>query len=80
MYLHIGGEYTLPCRFIIGIFNLELVTATQKNILHFLSTMEKENRAEYISEEIPRSVVVTSDKVYFTPISSLTLSKRMKNT
>ena len=79
MYLHIGGEYTLPSRFIIGIFDLESVSSTQKDMIHFLSHMEKEEKVEYISEEIPRSVVVTNEKIYFTPISTMTLLKRVKN-
>jgi len=79
MYLHIGGEYTLPSRFIIGIFDLESVSSTQKDMIQFMSHMEKEEKVEYISEEIPRSVVVTYEKIYFTPISTMTLLKRVKN-
>lgn len=78
MYLHVGGEYTISSRYIIGIFNLESVTSIQKDMIHFLSHMEKEDKVEYISEEIPRTVVVTNEKVYFTPISTLTLKKRIK--
>ena len=79
MYLHIGGEYTLPCRFIIGILNLETVKRTQKDILKFLSSKEKNDKAEFISEEIPRSVVITEDRIYYTPISTITLQKRLNN-
>lgn len=79
MYLHIGGEYTLSYRFIVGIINLETLSSTQKDTIHFLSEMEKMDKVEYVSEEIPRSIIVTSEKIYFTPISAATLQKRIKS-
>lgn len=77
MYVHIGGEYTISDRFIIGIFDMDSITPRQTDTLHFLAKAEKEDRVEYVSEEIPRSAVVTFERIYFSPISTTTLKKRI---
>ena len=78
LYLHIGGEYTLLCSLIVGIFNLEDIKQNQKDMIQFLSGMEKKDFVEYVSDEVPRSFVMTSERIYFSPISAVTLQKRLK--
>ena len=78
MYIHIGGEYVLSSRLILGIFNLENVTRKQKDMLQFLSGLEAADKVEYVSSDIPRSVVLTVERAYLSPISSATLRKRME--
>jgi hypothetical protein len=77
MYVHLGGEYSISDRFIVGIFDMDSITSRQTDMIRFLTEAEKSGRAEYVSEEIPRSVVVTVDRVYFSPISTATLLKRL---
>ncbi len=77
MYVHVGGEYSISDRFIIGIFDLDSITPQQKDTVHFLSKAEKDGRIEYISEDIPRSVILTLDRVYISPISVATIRKRI---
>jgi hypothetical protein len=78
MYVHIGSEYSLSDRFIIGIFDMDTISPKQTDMIHFLAKAEEDGKAEYISEDIPKSVIVTVDRVYFSPISSATLQKRIK--
>lgn len=77
IYVHAGGEYTLLIRSIIGIFDMENITRRQKSMIRFLSEAEKQDRVEYVSEEIPKSIIVTRDRVYLSPISIAVLQKRM---
>ena len=77
MYVHLGGEYSISDRFIIGIFDMDSITSRQTDMIRFLTEAEKSGRVEYVSEEIPRSVVVSVDRVYFSPISTATLLKRL---
>lgn len=77
MYVHVGGEYSISDRFIIGIFDMDSITPRQTDMIKFLEGAEKDGRAEYVSDDIPRSVVVSVDRVYFSPISTSTLHKRI---
>lgn len=77
MYVHVGGEYSISDRFIIGIFDMDSITPKQTDMIRFLAEAEKSGHVEYVSEEIPRSVVVSVDRIYFSPISTATLRKRI---
>jgi len=77
MYVHVGGEYSIPDRFIIGIFDMDSITPKQTDMIRFLAEAEKAGHVEYVSEEIPRSAVVSVDRIYFSPISTATLRKRI---
>lgn len=77
MYLHIGGEYTLSVRFIVGIFDFDTTTRQTPDTLAFLRRAEVQDRTEIVAPDIPRSYVVTIDRVYFSPISAATLRKRL---
>ncbi len=77
MYLHIGGEYTVSVRFIVGIFDFEATTEQTPDTLAFLKKAEDQDRTEIVAPDIPRSYVVTVDRVYFSPISAATLRKRL---
>jgi extracellular matrix regulatory protein B len=79
MYVHVGGEYSISDRFIIGIFDLDSISPKQKDTLHFLSEAEKDGKVEYISDDIPRSVILTLDRVYISPISVTTIRKRISD-
>lgn len=79
MYVHVGGEYTISDRMIIGMFDMDSISPKQTDMLRFLSEAEKAERVEYVSEEIPRSVVVTVDRIYISPISTVTLCRRISD-
>lgn len=78
MFVHIGGEYTILIDSIIGLVNLETAQASS-DVNAFLRQQEDDNILEYVSEEIPRSLILTDDRTYVSPISVLTLKKRIDN-
>ncbi len=80
MYLHLGNKTVVNSNEIIGIFDLDTTTVS-KRTRDFLSKNEKMNNIVNVSYEIPISFVVCKDKekntkIYFSPVSSITLQKR----
>lgn len=80
MYIHIGGEYTLAARFIIGIFDFDLLTQSGDEInIKYLADLEERLILETVSSDLPRSIIVTFDKVYLSPVSVTTLRQRLED-
>lgn len=77
MYVHIGGECSVSDKFIVGIFDFDGTISEHSDTRRFIQLAEEEGRAEIVSPEIPRSFVVTLDRVYITPISATTLRRRI---
>lgn len=78
MYLHLGQDYIVKTRDIIGIFDMDTASVS-KNTRQFLSRAENEGAMVTLSDDLPKSFVVTDfpmDTVYVSPISSATLKKR----
>jgi extracellular matrix regulatory protein B len=77
MYIHIGGENSVSDKYIVGIFDLDNTTVQPSDTIEFLARAEQNGRLEVVSPEIPRSFVVTLDRIYVTPISPGTLRRRL---
>ncbi len=83
MYLHLGNNYVVTARDIVGIFDIEN-TSISKYTKEFLSNAQKNKRVVYCTYELPKSFVVCFDKkdlsetVYVSQISCATLLKRSK--
>ncbi|HPE38561.1 MAG TPA: DUF370 domain-containing protein [Bacillota bacterium] len=77
MYVHIGGEYTIPVKMIVSLIDLDSVSPNQKDMKLFLNEQDKMNCLEYVSEELSRSLIITTHHVYVSPISVTTLQKRI---
>ena len=79
MYVHLGGEVVVPIQDIVGIFDARMVDGNADN-QRFLELARAQGRmmAE-IPEEDRKAVVVTTDGVYASAISSLTLVRRVMN-
>lgn len=79
MYLHLGIDTVVRDRTVIGIFDLDNCSYS-KITREYLSRAEREGRAGYVSEDLPKAFVVTEsgggDFVYLTQLSSQTLFKR----
>lgn len=79
MFLHIGGDYVVSIRNIIAIMDLETTTIS-KDTKEFLKIAEEEGFVKSISDEIPKSFIITEvdkkSKIFLSPISSVTLQKR----
>ena len=77
MYVHIGGEYTISDKFIVGIFDFDGTTGPDSETIQFLRMAEKAGQVDIVSPDLPRSFIVTLDRVYYSPISPATLRRRL---
>ncbi|TNJ62086.1 DUF370 domain-containing protein [Paenibacillus hemerocallicola] len=75
MFIHLGGEKIIRASELIAIFDLS-IEKSSKISKSFVQHAQKEKNVEVIGEEECKSIVVTKNKVYYSPISSTTLKKR----
>ena len=81
MILHLGANTSVLEKEIIGVFDMDSTTVSKKT-RDYLSRAEKEKNVVNVSYELPKSFIVCSpvkkkeNKVYISPISVQTLSKR----
>lgn len=79
MFLHLGSDILINKNKIICILNSEtssLKLTTQK----FLRNINKTNNTKYVSQKgKEKSIIITTDRCFFSPISSITLLKRSIN-
>lgn len=77
MYLHIGSGQVVRHVDLIGIFDLDNLTY-EKNSRDYLNQAEKKGTVTNISEDLPRSVVITDKENYLSGVNSRTLGKRIE--
>lgn len=79
MFLHLGESVVVPIKDIIGIFDME-TTMYSSDTSQFLRMAEEDGFVERITSEKPKSFIIAEvnqkSKIYLSPISSATLSKR----
>lgn len=79
MFLHIGGDVVIPIKNVIAVFDIDSTTVS-KDTREFLKIAEEEGFIETISNDLPKSFIITEtdkkSKIYLSPISSVTLQKR----
>lgn len=82
MYLHIGGDFVVRKKEVVGIMDIEN-TSISKITREYLTNAEKCGRVINVSDDLPKSFVITKGEegisVYISPISSVTLSRRKIN-
>lgn len=78
MYVHIGGEYSVSDKFIVGVFDFDGTTGPGSETIRFLKRAEMEDKIEVISQDLPRSFIVTLERVYLSPISAATIRHRLE--
>ena len=78
MFIHIGGDVVIPVRNIIAILDIDTTTIS-RDTKDFLRIAEEEGFIESISEDLPKSFIITDtekkSKIYLSPISSVKLQK-----
>jgi ribosomal protein S8 len=79
VFLHIGGDEVISLKNIIAIMDMDTTTIS-KDTKEFLRIAEEEGFIESISQDLPKSFIITEvdkkSKIYLSPISSSTLQKR----
>lgn len=78
MFLHLGENVVIPMREVIAIFDIN--STTSMDTKHFLKTAEEEGFIVRITNDEPKSFILTERNkksiIYLSPISSITLAKR----
>lgn len=76
MFLHLGGEVTIPQKEILGIFDYKIAkrSPVSKEFLDLARTDKL--LVEIAGPENIKSFIITDNKIFFSPISSTTLQKR----
>ncbi|WP_066870212.1 extracellular matrix regulator RemB [Clostridium mediterraneense] len=79
MFLHLGENVVVPIKDVIGIFDIQSAMDSSDTI-QFLRMADEDGFVERITDEKPKSFVIAEvnkmSRVYLSPISSSTLTKR----
>lgn len=79
MYIHLGRDYVLNDRDIIGIFDLETTTTSPRG-REFLNYAQKNGAVVSLSDELPQCYVLADgglvDAVYLSELSSAAMRRR----
>lgn len=77
MFLHLGDSTVVNTKEIIGIFDMDTSTVN-KATRDYLNLAEKNKKIVYVNYDLPKSFVVTNDKIFVCPLNTNTLYKRAK--
>lgn len=79
MFIHLGGDIVVPKDQVVAIFNTNLMKKTEVN-REFMQIAQNEGFILPITDrEKAKSVIITTEHMYLSPISSMTLKKRSDN-
>lgn len=82
MYIHLGRDYVLNDRDVIGIFSLETTTITPRG-REFLNYAQKNGAVVTLSDDLPQCYVLADapvDTVYLSELSSAAMKRRAEQT
>ncbi|OIJ16989.1 hypothetical protein BKP37_00035 [Anaerobacillus alkalilacustris] len=75
MFIHLGGETVIRSKDVIAILDRQ-VKETSETTEEFLSNCIEAEKVEEILKDMTKSIVITTDKIFLSPISSTTLKRR----
>lgn len=82
MFLHLGENIVVPIKDIIGIFDIE-TSMYSSDTIQFLRMAEEDGFVQRITKDKPKSFIIAEvdkkSKIYLSPISSSTLTKRSES-
>lgn len=78
MFLHIGGDVSVPAEDIILILDLKSA-GTGVATKEFLEISHDEGLVAEVGGAEPKSLILTAKRAYLSPISSLTLMGQSRN-
>ncbi len=80
MYLHLGQDYVIQTRDVVGVFDMETTTVSKRG-QEFLNRSQKEGAVIALSDDIPKSYVLTAgpvvDAVYLSDLSPAAMERRL---
>lgn len=80
MYLHLGQDYVINTRDVVGVFDMETTTVSKRG-QEFLNRSQREGAVVALSDDIPKSYVLTTgvmvDTVYLSDLSPAAMERRI---
>lgn len=75
MFIHLGGDTVIRSKDIIAILDKQVKETSEitESFLDFHAAAEQE---EEKIKDMTKAIVITTDQIYFSPISSATLKRR----
>lgn len=74
MFIYIGNDLVIESKQIVAIFELDLVNHSKR--LTSIVKKSAQNNCLLGSKDDAKSVIITDDYVYYSPLSTLTLKNR----
>ena len=78
MFLFLGGDVSVRSDDVIGVFDIEECSVS-RTTADYLNSCQKKSLIVNVSEDIPKSFIVTSDHTYISNVSHSTICKRGKS-
>lgn len=75
LFIHLGGDTVIRSKDVITILDQQVREASEITEA-FLQFNLQQQKVEQISKDTTKSIVITSDKIFFSPIASVTLKRR----
>lgn len=75
LFIHLGGDTIIRSKDVIAILNSD-VKDSSSITKDFLQSHINKNNIQQISKDLIKSIVITHEKIYYSPISSVTLKRR----
>lgn len=73
MFIDIGNNYVIESKYVISIIDIQLKKTSSK-IQRIIEDVEAAGKL-FGDEEEAKSIVITDDSLYYSPLSTLTLKK-----
>lgn len=77
MFLFLGGDVSVRLSEVVGVFDIEECSVSRVTA-DYLNACQRNGRIVNVSEDMPKSFIVTSDKTYISNVSHSTIVKRGK--
>ncbi len=75
MFIHIGGDNVIRSEEVVAIINQQFVSSSTIND-EMITNQDEANNILDLHEEETKSIVITTEQIYYSPLSVLTLKKR----
>jgi hypothetical protein len=77
MYVHIGDDIAVRADTVTALIDLETVLPSQKDVVSFINSEDESNRLQYLTEDIPKSMILTTGRTYISSLSTEVLRRRL---
>ena len=79
MFVHIGGNVSVVDSEVTAVIDLENCPPTDKDMNDFIRAEEESMRIEYLSGDLPKSLIITAGRTYVSPLSVSVILRRLKH-